>query len=143
MTFAADALTAKTALVVDDGPVERMAGKALLEKLGFLVTTADTGEDALHLLRQHPTDLVLCDISMPGMGGLALLEATRGQPCAPAFIMSTSHDDAEHAEASMRSGAHGYLVKPLRFTVLRQMVSEVLSAQGNDGAGCSSNPMNL
>lgn len=138
MTFAAEALTARTALVVDDGPVERMAGKALLEKLGFSVITADNGEDALHLLRQQPADLVLCDISMPGMGGLALLEATRGHPRAPAFIMSTSHDDAEHAAASMRSGAHGYLVKPLRFSVLRQLVSEVFSAQGNDGARCSS-----
>lgn len=120
-------LMKKHALVVDDGAVERMAGKALLEKLGFSVTTAESGEEALRLLDQQPATLVLCDISMPGMGGLALLEATRGQAHAPLFIMATSHDDAHHAQASLRSGASAYLAKPLRFDALRQAVSEALA----------------
>jgi CheY-like chemotaxis protein len=127
MDSAVEKPTAKTALVVDDGPVERLAGKTMLEKLGFSVMTAASGEEALRLLGQHPADLVLCDISMPGMGGLRLLEATREHPRPPLFIMSTSHNDAEHAIASLRSGAYGYLTKPLRFDTLRKTVSEALA----------------
>lgn len=127
MDSAVEKPAAKHALVVDDGPVERLAGKAMLERLGFSVVTAASGEEALRLLNQHPADLVLCDISMPGMGGLSLLEATREHLRPPLFIMSTSHNDAEHAIASLRSGAYGYLTKPLRFDTLRETVSEALA----------------
>jgi ATP-dependent Lon protease len=119
--------TAKFALVVDDGPVERLAGKAMLEKLGFAVKTASNGEEALQLLEQQATTLVLCDISMPGMGGLMLLDAAQRKPCPPLFIMSSSHDDGEHAAASLRGGASGYLTKPLRFDTLRDTVAKVLA----------------
>jgi CheY-like chemotaxis protein len=116
----------RRAMVVDDGAVERMAGRALLEKLGFSVVTAESGEDALRQLEQQPVELVLCDISMPGMDGLALLEATRGHAQPPLFIMSTSHDAAQHAEASLRGGAHAYLTKPLRFDTLRHAVNKAM-----------------
>ncbi|MGE5650020.1 MAG: EAL domain-containing protein [Bacillota bacterium] len=121
--------SAKTALVVDDGPVERLAGKAMLEKLGFTVTAAASGEEALQLLGSQAMDLVLCDISMPGMSGLALLEATRAHTRPPPFIMSSSHDDAESALASMHGGACGYLTKPLRFDTLRAAVVDALGKQ--------------
>jgi diguanylate cyclase (GGDEF)-like protein len=117
----------KIALVVDDGPVERLAGKSMLEKLGFAVTVADSGEKALTCIEQVNFDLVLCDISMPGMGGLALLEATRSRPKAPLFIMSTTYDDAEHALAALRRGAYGYLTKPLRFESLRDTLAECMA----------------
>lgn len=127
MESAVEQLPARSALVVDDGAVERLAGKAMLEKLGFSVVTAASGEEALCLLDQQRADIVLCDISMPGMGGLNLLEATRERPHPPLFIMSTSHNDAEHAVASLRRGAYGYLTKPLRFDVLRETVSDALA----------------
>ncbi|HJV80031.1 putative bifunctional diguanylate cyclase/phosphodiesterase [Noviherbaspirillum sp.] len=127
MDSAVNKLSAKSALVVDDGPVERMAGKSMLEKLGFSVITAASGEEALRLLEDQPADLVLCDISMPGIGGMGLLEATRGRPQPPLFIMSTSHDDAEHAVASLRNGAYGYLTKPLRFDTLRATVVDAIA----------------
>ena len=115
---------AKTAMVVDDSPVERIVGKTMLEKLGFAVTIADTGEEALRLLGQRTVDLVLCDISMPGMGGLDLLDATRDHTQPPIFIMATMHNDAEHAIASLRRGAYGYLAKPLRLPALQRTVTE-------------------
>ncbi len=125
-------LPQKSALVVDDGPVERIAGKAMLEELGFAVITARSGEEALVLLAERQIDLVLCDISMPGMGGLTLLETARKQPHAPPFIISTSHDDAEHAVASLRRGAYGYLTKPLRFEALRETVADVLAKHSDE-----------
>lgn len=127
----------KTALVVDDGPVERQAGKSMLEKIGFTVTTADSGEEALACMELHAFDLVLCDISMPGMGGLDLLEATRTHPRQPMFIMSTSHDDAEHAMAALRRGAYGYLIKPLRFERLHDTVTDSMARYERDQLAAS------
>ncbi len=127
----------KNALVVDDGPVERLAGKSLLEKLGFAVTIADSGEQALECMMQSDYDLVLCDISMPGMGGLALLEATRSHAVAPLFIMSTTFDDAEHALAAVRCGAYGYLTKPLRFELLRDTLADATTRYQRDQAAAN------
>lgn len=117
----------QTALVVDDGLVERLAGKAMLEKLGFSVVTAAGGEEAMAFLKDRKFDLVLCDITMPGMGGLELLAATRGEPQSPMFVMSTTHNDAEHAVASLRLGAYGYLTKPLRVDSLRTTIAEAMA----------------
>jgi PleD family two-component response regulator len=117
----------KCALVVDDGPVERLVGKSMLERLGFAVTTASTGEEAMSLLQERRVDLVLCDISMPGMGGLTLMEATREHPHPPPFIISTSHDATEHAVSSLHRGAYGYLTKPLHFEALRDTVAKVMA----------------
>ncbi|MDF3035425.1 MAG: hypothetical protein K0S28_699 [Paucimonas sp.] len=120
------------ALVVDDGPVERQAGKAMLEKLGFSVETAGSGEEAMSILTSRKIDLVLCDISMPGMDGLHLLEMTRELNPPPVFIMSTNHDDAEHAFASLRRGAYGYLTKPLRFDSLRVTIADAMTKFSDD-----------
>jgi diguanylate cyclase (GGDEF)-like protein len=122
----------KHAIVVDDGLVERLLGKAMLEKLGFSVKTASNAEEALRMIDQQQTDLVLCDIAMPGMDGLELLNTARSHPHAPLFIMSTNHNDAEHAIASMRLGAYGYLIKPLRFEHLRETVTEVMEKYKSD-----------
>lgn len=122
----------KHAIVVDDGLVERLLGKAMLEKLGFSVKTASNAEEALRMIDQQQIDLVLCDIAMPGMDGLELLNTARSHPHAPLFIMSTNHNDAEHAIASMRLGAYGYLIKPLRFEHLRETVAEVMEKHKSD-----------
>src|SRR3569832_1907237 len=84
-------------LFVDDGLVERLLDKTMLEKLGFSVSTASSGEEALQLIDEKPGDLVLFDIAMPGMDGLKLLDTARHKGKPPPFIMSTNHNDAEHA----------------------------------------------
>jgi DNA-binding NtrC family response regulator len=61
-----------------------------------------------------------------------LLEAARRKPHPPLFIMSSSHSDTEHAAASLRSGASGYLTKPLSFDTLRDTVTKALAAQPPD-----------
>jgi diguanylate cyclase (GGDEF)-like protein len=120
-------IQAKTVLVVDDGPVERMVAKSMLEKLGFTVTITDSGDNALILLKQQFFDMVLCDILMPGMSGLLLLKAVNTLPYPSPFIMATTYDDSEHAVASMRSGAYGYLTKPLRLEQLRDTIAEAMA----------------
>jgi CheY-like chemotaxis protein len=115
------------ALVVDDGPVERLAGKVLLEKLGFDTAAASSGEEALAWLKTNGADLVLCDISMPGMGGIGLLEALGGHMPMPRFVMVTSHADAALARTALDKGASAWLCKPLRFDALRETVAAVMA----------------
>lgn len=118
----------KQALVVDDGPVERLMGKALLEKLGYEAATAAGGAEALAWLQAHDTALVLCDISMPGMDGMALLDAARAAGHRGHFIMASSHDDAEQSRQALAKGARAYLTKPLRFDALRDIVAGLTTA---------------
>lgn len=118
----------KTALVVDDGPIERLAGKSMLQKMELSALVAASGEEALRMLTAQPIDIVVCDISMPGMSGLELLDAARSLPSMPLFIMASSHDDHGHAQASLERGASAYLVKPLRFDSLRDTIAEVLGS---------------
>lgn len=120
----------KTALVVDDGPIERLAGKSMLQKMGLASLVAASGEEALRMLQAQQVDIVVCDISMPGMSGLELLDAARGLSPAPLFVMVSSHDDEGHAGDSLERGAAAYLVKPLRFDMLRDTVLEVLGLRG-------------
>lgn len=120
-----------SAMVIDDGPVERLTGKALLEKLGFTVRTAASGEEALHLLAREPAQLVLCDVSMPGMNGLELLRAARALDVPPIMVMVTGHGDEASAQSAMQAGASAYLPKPLRLETLRKTVEAVLSGSAS------------
>ena len=113
-----------TTLVVDDSPIELLMTKTLLERLGYAPLTASNGVDALNLIRDHSPDIVICDITMPGMSGLELLEAARHFVPPPIFIMATGLDDAEHAVTSLQHGAYGYLTKPLKEEPLRQALRE-------------------
>lgn len=113
-----------TLLVVDDSPIELFVTKTLVERLGYTPLTANCGEDALRLINENPPQIVICDISMPGLSGLDLLEATRHLAQPPIFIMATGLDDAQHAVASLQRGAYGYLTKPLKEEQLRQVLQE-------------------
>lgn len=112
------------ALVVDDSPIELMMTKKLLERLDLMPLTATSGADALQLIHKHSPHIVICDINMPGMDGLELLEATRNLAAPPIFIMASGMDDAEHAVASLHKGAYGYLTKPLKEAPLRKVLLE-------------------
>lgn len=113
-----------TLLVVDDSPIELFVTKTLVERLGYIPLTANSGEEALQLINENPPQIVICDISMPGMSGLDLLEATRHFAQPPIFIMATGLDDAQHAVASLQHGAYGYLTKPLKEEQLRQVLQQ-------------------
>ena len=129
-TAVTENLSGKTALVVDDGPIERLAGKAMLQKMGLAALVAASGEEALRVLGEQRVDIVVCDISMPGMSGLEVLDAARRLSVASHFIMVSSYDDEGHARDSLERGAAAYLVKPLRFDSLRDKIAEVFALRG-------------
>ena len=115
----------RSVLVIDDSSVECMLATAVLQKLGCSVVCVASAEQALLLLAVRSFDLTICDISLPGMDGLALLASLRACPAPPPCIMLSAHDDAQHASAALRGGALAYLVKPLRLAMMREALADL------------------
>jgi two-component system response regulator HydG len=101
-----------TVLVVDDEAPLRYTLRAILEDEGLAVREATDGHTALAELDRGGIDLVLTDLTMPGMDGMALLEALAARPGAPRAILITAHGDERTAVAAMKRGALDYFAKP-------------------------------
>jgi len=102
----------ETILIVDDHPLTRSALSALLDQNGFAVVgEAADGEAAIELARELGPDLVLLDLSMPGMNGLEALPRLReAAPCAEVVVLTASGTE-ENLLGAIRGGAAGYLLK--------------------------------
>jgi DNA-binding NarL/FixJ family response regulator len=100
-------------MTVDDHPLLREGIAAVIdgqEELQ-LVAEASTGEEAIERYREHRPDLTLMDLQMPGIGGLAAIEAIRGEfPDARILVLTTYRGDVQALRA-FRAGAQGYLLK--------------------------------
>lgn len=106
-------MTSARLLLVDDEDGIRTVLSLLLADMGHDVRTAAGGEEALRLLAASPVDVVLTDVRMPGMDGLAVLSAVREAWPATEVIMLTGHGDMELAVKSLRLGATDFLTKPV------------------------------
>lgn len=99
-------------LLADDHAVVRLGFRLLLEGAGASVgAEADSGEQALRLYGEAPCDVVVMDISMPGIGGLAALERLRARHPGARALMLSAHHDAAIPVRAFRLGALGYLCK--------------------------------
>jgi two-component system, OmpR family, response regulator len=110
-------------LLVEDHDKTRLAVSALLRQAGYTVRAAANGSDALALLAQHAFDVVLTDIWMDGIDGIAVLRAARAAPNAPAVILLTGSSSVETSVAALRAGAFDYLEKPFDPAALVQRVA--------------------
>ncbi len=99
-------------LVVDDELEIREGLDLLLSSEGYEITAAETGEAGLHLLEEHPFDLVLLDVSLPGRNGLELLKDIRARDPHLSVILITAYGSIEMARAAFKSGAQDYITKP-------------------------------
>jgi DNA-binding NarL/FixJ family response regulator len=99
-------------LIVDDHPLTRDALAALLTQHEFsVVGEAADGEQAIDVARELQPDLILLDLSMPGIGGLEALPLLRGVAPNAEVVMLTASVGEENLLASIRAGAAGYLLK--------------------------------
>jgi len=98
-------------LVVDDEPQIRRVLRSTLTARGYEVHDARTGEDALESIRESRFDLVLLDVNMPGMSGLATCRQIRAGS-EVAIIMLTVSDSEEDKVAALDAGADDYVTKP-------------------------------
>jgi len=111
-------------LLVDDEAVAREGLATALRRDGLEVTTADNGEAALALLRQHDYEVLLTDVKMPGMDGLELLRRAREAWPGMEVLVVTGFATTESAVEAMRAGAFYYVSKPFRLGEVRKLVRE-------------------
>lgn len=113
-------------LVVDDKQSFRFMIKGYLEDAGYRTSCAAGGVEALAELEQGRFDLVLSDMVMPDMDGVALLRRVRDRHPQLPFVLVTAHGSVDSAVAAMREGADDYLLKPLNREELLVVVERLL-----------------
>lgn len=99
-------------LVVDDEGAIRYSVSKTLQRIGYEVDEASTGEDALDLMQQRQYEVVLTDIRMPGITGVELLKRIKDVSPDAIVILLTGYASLGTAVESLRLGAHDYLIKP-------------------------------
>ena len=121
-------------LLVDDDPsLLKLLGMRLSSE-GFRVTTAESGHDALRVLGREQIDLVISDLRMDEMDGMALFaEIQKRQPGMPVIIL-TAHGSIPDAVAATQQGVFGFLTKPVDRDALYKAIDEAL-AQSMPAAG--------
>ena len=113
-------------LVVDDEEPIRTAISRYLRSCGHQVDAAASGNDAMQLLAREKYVLMLCDIRMPGMTGLTLLERATAGDVDLAVVMLSAVNDAATATDALAGGAYDYLVKPVELPDLQKAVERAL-----------------
>jgi DNA-binding NtrC family response regulator len=102
----------KTVLIVDDDPTQRRLLQAVIEKQGYRVETADSGEAALDRLLTPGIEVMLLDLIMPGMGGMEALGLAKTKyPDLPVIVLTAS-GGIETVVSAMRGGAADFFIKP-------------------------------
>jgi DNA-binding NtrC family response regulator len=99
-------------LIIDDEAEIRESLQTLLEMEGFAVETAPTGEAGLQRIGEHPFDLVLLDLALPGRDGMEILADIRAHETRLPVIMITAYGTVENAVRAMQSGAANFVQKP-------------------------------
>lgn len=119
----------QTILIVDDNDLNRRLVMATLGKLGYDVVEAGNGHEALARIGHGGIDLVLLDITMPGMDGIEVLTRLRQQYSVLELpvIMFTADDDEGRIVEALSLGANDYLLKPLNLTVATARIKTQLS----------------
>jgi DNA-binding NtrC family response regulator len=113
-------------LAVDDERNVVESIKKALERVGYSVEVAASAEAAQARLERGPVDLVLCDIKLPGMDGMALLEHIKQSYPGTIVVMITGYATIESAVAAIRLGATDYLPKPFNPDQLRHVIGRAM-----------------
>jgi CheY-like chemotaxis protein len=122
---------AKRILVVDDNYVNLKLASELMECEGYVVDRAPNAEAALDSIRERKPDLVLMDLALPGMDGLALTrhlrsqESTRRIPIVALTAFAMKRDE----ERAMEAGCDAYIVKPIDTRKLPALLADLLKDQ--------------
>jgi len=127
-------------MLVDDHAVVRMGFKMLLESAPDIkvVAEAESGEQAVKMYMEHHPDVVVMDITMPGIGGLEAIERIMAKDSTARVLVLSAHEDSVHPKRVLKAGAMGYLtkrsaaeelIKAIRSVAGRKMYLEASIAQ--------------
>jgi CheY-like chemotaxis protein len=122
----------RTVVVVEDNVRSRRLVRDLLELHGFTTVEAETAEEGLEACRLDPPDLVLLDIQLPGMDGVAALRALRSDPATAAVpaVAVTAYAMRGDEERLLEAGFDAYVAKPID---TRAFVPRLLSVLADHG----------
>ncbi len=121
-------------LVVDDELVGRLYIEKALQSEGYEVITAENGQQALDLVREHSPSMIVMDVMMPVMDGYDACAAIREQEdqLQVPILMLTGLDDIESVEKSFDAGASDFIVKPVNLPIFKQRVRHGLKTRESD-----------
>jgi len=115
-------------LVVEDNSMNLELAKDLLEACGIEVISASSGESALKLAHDHGPDLILMDLSLPGMDGLQATAALKRDPKTRLIpiVAVTAHAMKGDEQRALAAGCEGYITKPIDTRMFPTLVAEYL-----------------
>ena len=117
-----------TVLLVEDTEDNRFMMRRLLEMAGYLVVEAMNGEEAVKLARSESPHLILMDLSLPVIDGLAATRLIRKLPhCESTPIIAVSaHDTSDFQSEAIEAGCNSYVTKPIDFNDLEELIAQLL-----------------
>jgi DNA-binding response OmpR family regulator len=122
---------AKTILLIDDDPQLVRVTQMLFEMEGYHVQVANSGEEALAALHEYRADLILLDLMMPGLDGLAVCrEIRRDQKLTTVPVVVFTAAEGEE-KALLEAGADRFVVKPFSLDGLRKVVSGLIGSESS------------
>ncbi len=129
-------------LIVEDEPDLLHLLQYNLAREGYVVATAESGEEGLRLARADPPELVLLDLMLPGMDGLEVCRSLRSRQATRAvpIVMLTARGEEADIVRGLELGADDYVTKPFSPRVLLARLRAVLRRQGADAEGESDAP---
>jgi twitching motility two-component system response regulator PilH len=117
-------------MVVDDSPTDKAYLKQMLERAGFEVLEATSGQDAVDMAKSELPDCVVMDVVMPGMNGFQATRTLSKDPATasiPVLVVSSKNQETDRLWA-LRQGAKEYITKPVKEKDLIDKVKAVLGA---------------
>jgi DNA-binding NtrC family response regulator len=120
----------RTILIVDDDASQRRLLADFIGSLGFTTAEADSAEEALETIRRRSPDMVLLDVRLPRMSGIAAIAEIRRIAGNLPVLLITAHGDLRQAVEAIKSGADDYLLKPLDLDELEAVIVDALGAAG-------------
>jgi CheY-like chemotaxis protein len=123
-------IRSKHVLVVDDDQGTRNLFRLVLVPMGYQVTLAANGQEALAEMRRGPFDLIITDLHLPDSNGLILAEHGRALYPKANIVMATIDDDADTILRAFAAGCNVYLIKPYQLDHVVELVRRLETATG-------------
>lgn len=120
-------------MVLDDEPIVCKRLQPALEKLGFEVDTFTQSLEALHHIKENKYDIIITDLKMKGIDGMAFLQEAKKQHPATEVIVITGFATLETAKESFQKGVFDFIAKPFKLSEIQDVVTK--AAAKIQGAG--------
>ena len=122
-----------TVLLVEDTEDNRFMMRRLLEMAGYEVVEATNGEEAVKLARAETPQLILMDLSLPVIDGLAATRLIRKLPALSStpIIAVSAHDTSDFQDEAVEAGCNSYVTKPIDFNQLEKLIEQLLTHDGS------------